>query len=127
MLDSDNHFTYPYYDTLVFDVLAKSPRPYFTKQPSAWVIESGASGSSINVRLDHDEPIVVSQDDFTVNNIYITEFCQQAYRYKSDARKIMALALMSSTDEVQKSVNGLVLDQNMTIRLYYSKPIVKIR
>jgi hypothetical protein len=127
MLNSTNHFTYPFYDTLVNDVLSKSTLPYFTKQPSAWAIESGTNGSSINVRIDHDEPIFVSPDTYEIGNIYITEFCQQAYRNKGDSGRITALALMPVTDEFQKSVDGLLLDKSMSIRLYYSKPIIKIR
>jgi hypothetical protein len=127
MLDANNQFIYPYYDTLVFDVLSRNTLPYFTKQPSAWVIESGTTQSTIDVRIDHDESILVDPTTFAVGNIYITEFCQQAYRNKNDKRRIMSLALMPATTEFQKSLNGLVLDKNMSIRLYYSKPIIKIR
>jgi hypothetical protein len=127
MLDATNHFLYPYYDTLVNDVLAKNTLPFLAKQPSAYALEQAVSGSTANVRIDGDEPIFVAPDTFTVGNIYITEFCQQAYRYKKDNRRIRYLALMPYTDELQKSVNGLVMDKNISIRLYYSKPIIKIR
>ena len=125
ILDSTNHFRAPYIDSLVNDVIVNTLPPYLSKIPTAWFIATGST--SIDVRGDQGSTIRVATDTYEIGKIFITEFCQQVYRHKHDKRRITTLALMPSESEFQKSVNGLVLDGNIKLRLYYSKPVIKIR
>ncbi len=127
ILDSTNHFRSPYMDSLVNDVITSTLSPYFAKIPTAWFIGTSTTGASIEVRADQGPAFAVATDTHEVGKIFITEFCQQIFRHKHDKRRIKTLALMAVESEFQKSVNGLVLDRNISLRLYYSKPVSKIR
>ena len=127
ILDSTNHFRSPYIDSLLNDVITTTLSSYFTKIPTAWIIGTSTTSSSIDVRSDQGHTIPVVTDTYEVGKIFITEFCQQIFRHKRDKRRIKTLGLMPVESEFQKSVNGLVLDRNISLRLYYSKPVSKIR
>ena len=136
MLDSLNHFRTPYIDSLLDDPLTPGVidlkvtsivNPYFAHMPTAWSIPVGPVESSIDVRGDLGVTYSISTDIYEINKIFITEFCQQIYKYRHNPRRVTALGLMPSEQEFQKSVNSVILDQNISLRLYYSKPVVKIR
>ena len=127
ILDSTNHFRSPYIDSLVNDVITNTLQYYFRKIPTTWIIGTSTTSASIDVRADQGPSIPVAPDTYEIGSIFLTEFCQQIFRHKHDKGRITALALMPLEAEFQKSISGLVLDRKISLRLYYSKPISKIR
>ena len=127
VLDSVNHFRNALLDTLVSSAVKGVIDPYLARMPSALALSQIASSTTINVRADLGPKFAVVGDDHQIGKIFITEFCQQIYRYKHDKRKIKALAIMSDQIEFANSVNVLNLDPSLSLRLYYSKPVIKIR
>jgi hypothetical protein len=112
-------------DSLVNGVITPVIDPYLAKMPTALAV-AATSSNAIDVRADQGSAIAVATD-YTIGKIFITEFCQQIYRYKTDPRRIKWIGLMPVEGEFQKSISSLVIDPNVYLRLYYSKPIVKVR
>jgi hypothetical protein len=125
LLDSTNHFRSPYVDSLVNGVISPVIDPYLAKIPTALAV-AATSSNAIDVRADQGSAIAVATD-YTIGKIFITEFCQQIYRHKTDPRRIKWVGLMPVEGEFQKSISSLVIDPNVYLRLYYSKPIIKVR
>ncbi len=127
VLDSTNHFRNSLLDTLQNKGATKTLDPYWSKTRNAFATSQSVTNTTVSVITDTNSDARIATDTRVINNIYLTSFCQQVYRYKTDKRRPTALAISASGDELRKSVSGLVLDQNIKLRIYYSKPVVKIR
>jgi len=125
LLDSTNHFRSPYVDSLVSGVIIKVIDPYLAKIPTA-IVPAPTSSNAVDVRADQGSLVAIGTDK-SIGKFFITEFAQQIYRHKNDKRRIGALGLMPQESEFSKSVSSLVLDPGVTLRLYYSRPIIRIQ
>ncbi len=119
-LDSTNGFRSLFVDSLVNGVVKPVLDPYLAKIPKAWA--PNTTSNAVDVRADQGSVVRVSTDK-TIGKFFITEFCQQIYRYKTDPRRVKAIALMPIEAEFQKSVSSLVLDPGVSLRLYYTRPL----
>lgn len=128
VLDTTNHFRSALVDSLVNGAIKGVADAYFARIPSAIQLSQVASSTSINARADQGSQIAVDPETHVIGKIFITEFCQQIYKYRSNKKKrIRSIALMSDQLEFANSVNMLDLDPSISLRLYYSKPVVKVR
>lgn len=127
VLDSTNHFRSALVDSLVSGAVKGVAQPYFARMPSALQLSQLASSTNVNVRADQGAQIPVDPGTREVGKIFITEFIQQIYKYKHDKNRIMALGIMTDQPEFAKSVNALDLGPSISLRLYYSEPVIKIR
>lgn len=127
VLDSTNRFRFPFIDSVIKDVSTRIVDPYFIKISKALSIGQTVDNPTIDVRTDVGAQIAVVPDTRKIDPIYITEFCQQIYWNKHHHRRIRSLALMPVEREFQKTVSVLVLDPSATLRLYYSRPVIKIQ
>jgi len=126
VLDQYNHFRSPYYDSLVNGIVAPVADPYFVKLQSVLTFGTVTSPTT-DINTDAGVVLPVFHDTFQVSPIFITNFCQGAYRYQRDPRRINYFCLMVQPTEFQKTTNSLIFDKGVTLRLYYSVPIVKIQ
>lgn len=125
VLDSTNHFRSPFVDTLISGVITTTLDPYMGKIPRG--LQPGpTSSNSVDVRADQGSVIAVGTDK-VIGKVFVTEFCQQIFTYKRDKRRVKALAIMPAESEFQKSVSSFMLDPNIVLRIYYTRPIIKIR
>jgi hypothetical protein len=127
VLDSLNHFRHSYVDSLAIDTLRTVTDPYFLKTKSAFTVSSSAAEQTIKVITDFATDIGIDPETKVISQIGITEFCQMIYKYRKHPRRVKAISLAVEENESKKSVDGLILDSNISLRLYYTKPIVKIR
>jgi len=125
VMDSTNHFRSPFVDTLISGVITTTLDPYMGKIPTA-LQPAPTSSNAVDVRADQGSVIAVSTDN-VIGKVFITEFCQQVYKYKRDKRRVKSLAIMPAEAEFQKSVSSFMLDPNIVLRIYYTRPIIKIR
>lgn len=126
VLDSLNQFRVAYVDTLTLDTLRLATDPYFLKATAAFTVNS-STDRTVNVATDAATNIAIASDTYVIGQIGLTEFCQQIYKYKHHPRRVKSVALTVQRTESKKSVHGLILDPNIVLRVYYSKPIIKIR
>ena len=127
MLNPNNDFRGLYIDTLVNGVVVRSVDPYLAKISRAISTSTGNSNSYVDIQADQGVKIGIIADPYEIDKIFITEFCQQIFYHKHDPRRVNTFALIPSELEFTKSVNPLILDRSVTLRLYYSKPVVKIQ
>ena len=127
LLDSNNAFRGLYIDSLVKGVVVRSVDSYLSKISRALSPSSSTSNSTVDIQGDQGVQIGVISDPYEINKIFITEFCQQIFNHKHDARRVTAFVLMPSEFEFSKSVNAMILDPSLTLRIYYSTPVVKIQ
>ena len=138
VLDSLNHFRDANVDTVVNGDTIKIRDAYigklsnvsaqYPKRQTAVTLSQTSSEVYIDVRGDLDTQFPVDPSAKTVSNVFITEFIQQVYYYKSDKkRRITNFALMPLETEFFKSVSSLVVQPGATLRLYYSRPVVNVR
>lgn len=127
VLDSLNHFRNSFVDTLTVDTLRIVSDPYFLKTTSAFTASTTIGDQTVSVTTDAATSIGIDQDSKTISQIGITEFCQMIYKYRKDPRRVKAISIAVEENESKKSVDGLILDPNIALRVYYTKPIVKIR
>ncbi len=127
VLDSLNHVRNAIVDTLVNGLSSNVIDIFFQKAGSAFDAPNTVSNTTVTVVPDTGTDIPVATDTYAISNIYLTNLCQQLYKYRNDKRRPKALALGPALDEYRKSVNGMILDNNISLRIYYSKPIIKIR
>ena len=127
VLDANNRFRNSLLDTLENKAATKTLDPYWSKTGTTFATNQSLSDKTVSVITDSNTDAAIDSDTHAIGNIYLTSFCQQVYRYKTDKRRPVALAVCVPGDEFRKSVSGLILDQNITLRIYYSKPIIKIR
>ncbi len=125
LLDSTNYFRSPYVDSLVNGAVKQVIDPYLGKIPTALAVASTTS-NAIDVRADQGFLVNVAVDN-TIGKFFVTEFCQQIYKVKTDPRRVKSLGLMAAETEFSKSVSSLVLDPGIVLRLYYSQPVIKVR
>ena len=125
VLDGANQFRTTYYDTIINGEFRRLPSdPYLIKIRKA-IVASGPDQTNVSVLTDLSGPIIpVDQETRKVNKVFLTEFFQQLYNYKSDSRRIKALSIFPSDNEFAKTTSSLTLDpSSATLRIYYSKPI----
>ena len=127
LLDSNNGFRSLNIDTLVNGVVTRSVDPYLSKISRGIASSTTTTNPPVDVQAEQGVRINVIPDPYHLDKIFITEFCQQIYFHKHDARKVHAFALMPAESEASKAVNPMILDPPLTLRLYYSKPIIKIQ
>lgn len=127
VLDSTNHFRSALVDSLVSGAIKGVAEPYFSRMPSAVQLSQLASSTTVNIRADQGAQIAVDPGTRVIGKIFVTEFIQQIYKYKRDKKRIKALGLMTDQSEFAKSVNALDLNSSISLRLYYSEPVIKIR
>ncbi len=109
------------------DTLRIVSDPYFLKTTSAFTASTTIGDQTVSVTTDAATSIGIDQDSKTISQIGITEFCQMIYKYRKDPRRVKAISIAVEENESKKSVDGLILDPNIALRVYYTKPIVKIR
>ncbi len=128
VLDSTNRFRGALVDSLVGGAVKGVADPYFSRMPSAIQLSQIASSTSINVRADQGAQVAIDPESRVIGKFFITEFCQQIYKYKSNKKKrVRALGIMSDQLEFANSVNVVDLNPSISLRLYYSQPVVKVR
>lgn len=127
VFDSLNRIRNSILDTLINRKSSNIIDLYFQKTASAFNAPNTVTNTTVTVIPDTGTDIPVATDTYIISNIYLTNMCQQLYKYRTDKRRPKALALGPAGDEFRKSVSGLILNGNISLRLYYSKPVVKIR
>ena len=126
VLDKNNQFRSPYIDSLLNGIVAPVADPYFLKMSSVLTFGT-ASSPTTDINTDAGVVLPVFSDTYQVANIFLTNFCQAAYKYQSDPRRINSFCLMVQPSEFQTTVNTLIFDKGITLRLYYSVPIIKVQ
>ncbi len=127
LLDSNDGFRLLNIDTLVNGVVTRSVDPYLSKISTSISSSNATTNPPVDILAEQGVRINVIPDPYRLDNVFITEFCQQIFHHKHDPRKVNAFALMPSEAEASKAVNPMILDPTLTLRLYYSKPIIKIQ
>ena len=128
LLDSLNNFRGIVIDTLVKGVAVSAVDPYITKISRAISTSAATSANStIDIAGDNGVRVGIIADPYEIDHMFITEFCQQIFYHKHDQRKVKSFVLMPSEVEFAKSVNAMILNPSVALRLYYSTPIVKIQ
>jgi len=122
LLNDNNQFRTLKIDTLINGVTLSIQDPFLSRL--ATTLSSNSSGTKIDVVGDLAIDVGVNKNSYVVGDILITQFCQLIYQNSNHPRKISYIALMPSDKEFGRSFNGLILDQNIFLRFYYSKPIV---
>ena len=136
VLDSLNRFRTPYVDSLVYDVLTTTNIPIFNSAvvPSLYnVMNFGAPQSSPTIDLilsgglQDGSTTPLTTDSYQISGLVVTEFCQSSLIFKKNVNRVKWLAIIPEEVEFRKTVNSLIFDSNISLRLYYSRPIIKIR
>jgi hypothetical protein len=127
ILDSLGTFRNPYEDSLVNDVLTPVYRPIYRKFSSALSFGTNASSPTMDIALDAGVPTAVSTDTYQISTMLATEFCQKLVVFKSHPERPKWVAIIPDEEEFRKSLDALVLDNNITLRVYYSQPIIQVR
>ena len=126
VLDANNKFRSPYYDSLLNGVIGPVADPYFQRMQNVLTFGT-VSSPTTDINTDVGVLLPVYHDTFQVANIFITNFCQAAYVYRRNPRRINSFCLMVQPTEFQRSTNSLIFDKGVSLRLYFSVPIVKIQ
>jgi Domain of unknown function (DUF4270) len=127
VLDSLNRFRFAYVDTLTNDTIRIVTDPYFLKTKGAFTVNTTVGDQTVNVTTDGSSTISIDPDTRIISQIGITEFCQQIYKHRKDPDRVKAISIAIEEVESKKSVDAVILDSNIKLRVYYTKPIVKIR
>ncbi|CAN5472951.1 hypothetical protein BH10BAC4_BH10BAC4_13730 [soil metagenome] len=127
-LDSQNHFRTAYVDTLRQDTLRVALDPYLGKISTSVSIGQTSANRFVTVGTDlTGATFGVFPDNYAIDKIILTQFCQQIFKHKRDNRRPASLGMLVDGDLGRKSVNGIVLDPSTVLRIYYSKPVIKIQ
>ncbi len=126
VLDQNNFFRSPYIDSLVNGVITKAPDPYFQIMGS--VLTYGLPSSpTIDINADLGVTFPIFRDTYSIPQLFITNFCQAMYTNRHYPQRVKTFCLMPTPNEFKKSINTFVLDKSAFLRIYYSKPVIKVR
>lgn len=130
VLDKTNHFDDPSIDTVVSDVNTVALNYYYSKMNSGSTsvlsFTTSATDTVVNIITDMGVAPSVLSDTYQIPDVYITDFLQKAYKYRTDPRRINNFALMPQAAEFNTNVNTFILDKSVILKIYFSKPVIGI-
>ncbi len=128
-LNKDNTYKSALIDTVINEAAAQYFDPEITSAYSRSVLFDPDNGSmDLKSDVGGNAPLYVSAGTTNSMSAFLTEFFQSQYVQRDNKKRIEYCAFQPNTSTFRKTVNRIVLKNNIKLKIYYttpSSPIVK--